>query len=73
MSDVQVRSYRGLVDCMVQIAKEEGVRGFFKGLSPSLVKAALSTGFTFSSYEFFLKAMHNLNEREGEQKTQRKT
>ncbi|KAG7243597.1 hypothetical protein INR49_011154 [Caranx melampygus] len=60
----QVRSYRGLVDCMVQIAKEEGIRGFFKGLSPSLVKAALSTGFTFFWYEFFLNVMRNLKERQ---------
>nr|XP_046270885.1 mitochondrial thiamine pyrophosphate carrier [Scatophagus argus] len=58
----QVRSYRGLLDCMVQIAKEEGIRGFFKGLSPSLVKAAFSTGFTFFWYEFFLNAMRNLRE-----------
>ncbi|KAG7505488.1 hypothetical protein JOB18_032701 [Solea senegalensis] len=60
----QVRNYRGLVDCMVQIAQEEGVRGFFKGLSPSLVKAALSTGFTFFWYEFFLNAIQNLSERQ---------
>lgn len=60
----EVRSYRGLVDCMVQIAKEEGVRGFFKGLSPSLVKAALSTGFTFFWYEFFLNAMRNFREQQ---------
>ncbi|KAF0032628.1 hypothetical protein F2P81_014918 [Scophthalmus maximus] len=59
----QVRSYRGLVDCMVQIAKEEGVRGFFKGLSPSLVKAALSTGFTFFWYEVFLDVMRDLKQR----------
>ncbi|XP_034450344.1 mitochondrial thiamine pyrophosphate carrier [Hippoglossus hippoglossus] len=59
----QVRSYRGLVDCMVQIAKEEGVRGFFKGLSPSLVKAALSTGFTFFWYELFLNVMRDLRQR----------
>ncbi|KAL6102833.1 slc25a19 [Pungitius sinensis] len=59
----QVRTYRGLLDCMVRIAKEEGVRGFFKGLSPSLVKAALSTGFTFFWYEVFLDAMRNLKER----------
>ncbi|KAF7641194.1 hypothetical protein LDENG_00289570 [Lucifuga dentata] len=58
----QVRHYRGLVDCVVQIAREEGFRGFFKGLSPSLVKAALSTGFTFFWYEFFLNAMRNLKE-----------
>ncbi|XP_042360766.1 mitochondrial thiamine pyrophosphate carrier [Plectropomus leopardus] len=60
----QVRSYRGLVDCVVQISKEEGVRGFFKGLSPSLVKSALSTGFTFFWYEVFLNAMRNLKERQ---------
>ncbi|KAM3864252.1 mitochondrial thiamine pyrophosphate carrier [Diretmus argenteus] len=58
----QVRSYRGLADCVVQIAKEEGLPGFFKGLSPSLLKAALSTGFTFFWYEFFLNALHNLKE-----------
>lgn len=60
----QVRSYRGLVDCVLQIAKEEGVRGFFKGLSPSLLKAALSTGFTFFWYEFFLNVMRNAKERQ---------
>ncbi|XP_029946271.1 mitochondrial thiamine pyrophosphate carrier [Salarias fasciatus] len=56
----QVRSYRGPIDCAVQIAKEEGLRGFFKGLFPSLLKAALSTGFTFFWYEFFVNAIHNV-------------
>lgn len=59
-SPAQVRSYRGLLDCVVQVAKEEGVRGLFKGLSPSLLKAGLSTGFTFFWYEFFLDAMQTL-------------
>ncbi|XP_015250286.1 PREDICTED: mitochondrial thiamine pyrophosphate carrier [Cyprinodon variegatus] len=59
----EVRTYRGLMDCAVQIAKEEGIRGFFKGLSPSLLKAALSTGFTFFWYEFFLNIMKNTKEK----------
>ncbi|XP_060948107.1 mitochondrial thiamine pyrophosphate carrier-like [Limanda limanda] len=59
----QVRSYSGVVDCMVQIAKEEGVHGFFKGLSPSLLKAALSTGFTFFWYELFLNVVRDLRRR----------
>lgn len=59
----KVRSYRGLLDCVVQIAKEEGFRGFFKGLSPSLLKAALSTGFTFFWYEVFVNAIRNIEER----------
>ncbi|XP_075880275.1 mitochondrial thiamine pyrophosphate carrier [Nelusetta ayraudi] len=61
----QVRHYKGLVDCAIQIAKEEGVRGYFKGLSPSLVKAALSTGFTFFWYEFFLNATRELRNNNG--------
>ncbi|XP_077413947.1 mitochondrial thiamine pyrophosphate carrier [Vanacampus margaritifer] len=58
----QVRRYRGLADCVSQIAKEEGVRGFFKGFSPSLVKAALSTGFIFFWYELFLNVLRDLKD-----------
>ncbi|KAM4717324.1 mitochondrial thiamine pyrophosphate carrier isoform 1-T4 [Anableps anableps] len=60
----KVRTYTGLIDCAVQIAKEEGIQGFFKGLSPSLVKAAVSTGFTFFWYEFFLKVIWNIKEKQ---------
>ncbi|KAM4663958.1 mitochondrial thiamine pyrophosphate carrier-like isoform 1-T1 [Discoglossus pictus] len=49
----EVRTYRGLLDCASQVHKEEGLRGFFKGLSPSLLKAAVSTGLTFFTYEMF--------------------
>uniref|UniRef100_A0A8D0GU95 Solute carrier family 25 member 19 n=1 Tax=Sphenodon punctatus TaxID=8508 RepID=A0A8D0GU95_SPHPU len=49
----QVRTYKGFTDCAWQIVREEGPAGFFKGLSPSVLKAALSSGFTFFWYEFF--------------------
>ncbi|XP_037263888.1 mitochondrial thiamine pyrophosphate carrier [Falco biarmicus] len=49
----QVRMYRGLMDCIRQIMREEGPGGFFKGLSPSLLKAAVSTGLVFFWYELF--------------------
>ncbi|XP_052664120.1 mitochondrial thiamine pyrophosphate carrier isoform X1 [Harpia harpyja] len=49
----QVRMYRGLLDCIRQIMREEGPGGFFKGLSPSLLKAAVSTGLVFFWYELF--------------------
>ncbi|XP_019745295.1 mitochondrial thiamine pyrophosphate carrier [Hippocampus comes] len=61
----QVRRYRGLADCVAQISREEGVRGFFKGLSPSLLKAALSTGLTFFCYELFLNAFRDLKDLNG--------
>ncbi|KAK2112039.1 hypothetical protein P7K49_011786 [Saguinus oedipus] len=57
----QVRKYKGLVDCTKQVLQEEGTLGFFKGLSPSLLKAALSTGFMFFWYEFFCNVFHCMN------------
>ncbi|XP_066237287.1 mitochondrial thiamine pyrophosphate carrier isoform X1 [Saccopteryx leptura] len=56
----QVRSYQGLLDCARQVLREEGMRGFFKGLSPSLLKAAFSTGLVFFWYEFFCNLFHHM-------------
>lgn len=56
----QVRNYRGLQDCAKQVFEEEGLKGFFKGLSPSLLKAALSTGLVFFWYELFCNIFHHM-------------
>ncbi|MBN3279600.1 TPC protein, partial [Polyodon spathula] len=56
----QVRSYQGFLDCIVKIGQDEGARGYFKGLSPSLLKAAVSTGFTFFCYDFFCNTLLSL-------------
>ncbi|XP_054834856.1 mitochondrial thiamine pyrophosphate carrier [Eublepharis macularius] len=58
----QVRTYSGLMDCARKIVQDEGACGFFKGLSPSLLKAAFSTGFTFFWYELFCRLMHTLKD-----------
>ncbi|XP_053426939.1 mitochondrial thiamine pyrophosphate carrier isoform X2 [Nycticebus coucang] len=57
----QVRRYGGLVDCAKQILQEEGSLGLFKGLTPSLLKSALSTGFMFFWYELFCNIFHCMN------------
>ncbi|XP_012517756.1 PREDICTED: mitochondrial thiamine pyrophosphate carrier [Propithecus coquereli] len=54
----QVRSYRGLLDCAKQVLQEEGALGCFKGLSPSMLKAAVSTGLIFFWYELFCNIFH---------------
>ncbi|XP_066560436.1 mitochondrial thiamine pyrophosphate carrier [Amia ocellicauda] len=59
----KVRSYQGLADCVLSIAQEEGLQGFFKGLSPSLLKAAVSTGCTFFCYELFCNILFGLRRR----------
>lgn len=40
--------------------QEEGARGFYKGLAPSLLKAALSTGLVFFWYEFFCNLFYHM-------------
>lgn len=57
----QVRRYTGLSDCARQVLREEGARGFFKGLSPSMLKAALSTGFVFFWYELICNLFQCVN------------
>ena len=51
-----VRSYSGVMNCVRQTMAEEGVRGLFKGLSPSLVKAAAVAGLNMMVYEQIRKA-----------------
>ncbi|XP_076451957.1 mitochondrial thiamine pyrophosphate carrier-like [Babylonia areolata] len=45
------RQYSGMVSCLVQIARQEGVRGLYKGLTPGVLKAGLVAGINFSVYE----------------------
>ena len=47
----QVRQYNGMTNCLAMIMREEGMFGWYKGLQASLLKAALSVGITFFSYE----------------------
>ncbi|XP_066474240.1 mitochondrial thiamine pyrophosphate carrier [Tiliqua scincoides] len=64
----QVQTYSSLADCAQQIAQLEGARGFFKGLSPSLLKAALATGFTFFWYELFCSLLRAMKDSSGSTK-----
>jgi len=47
----RTEAYSGLKDCFKKIYLNEGILGFYKGLSPSLFKSALATGFHLMFYE----------------------
>ncbi|CAH1795655.1 unnamed protein product [Owenia fusiformis] len=47
----KVRHYTGLSNCTKCIIRDEGLKGLYKGLSPSLIKAAAVTGLAFFAYE----------------------
>jgi solute carrier family 25 (mitochondrial thiamine pyrophosphate transporter), member 19 len=43
--------YTGIADCLAKSYAREGIRGWFRGLSPSLIKAAPNSAITFAAYE----------------------
>ncbi|XP_015435545.1 PREDICTED: mitochondrial thiamine pyrophosphate carrier-like [Dufourea novaeangliae] len=55
---------RGLIDCLRLTLKVEGVKGLFKGLVPSQLKAAVTTALHFTAYEqslILIKTIRNLS------------
>jgi solute carrier family 25 thiamine pyrophosphate transporter 19 len=49
--------YRGLADCARRTLREEGLAGLYKGTVPTVLKAALASAATFSTYEAVLHRM----------------
>jgi len=46
------RRYKGLVDCLVTMTKQEGIPSLYKGLYPSLAKNMSATAISFTIYTF---------------------
>ena len=44
--------YKGVVDCVVQSYKTSGIRSFFSGLGPTLLRAFPTNAVIFSVYTF---------------------
>lgn len=53
-------TYDGIIDCVQKIMRNEGVRGFYKGLTPNMLRIFPSSGLFFLVYEsVLLKLNHN--------------
>ncbi len=48
---MQYRVYKNVRDAVQTIAREEGVRGFYRGLLPTLLRTVPAAVLTLSSYE----------------------
>lgn len=51
MQGLDSGKYKGTVDCFVQIAKTEGLRGFYKGTVPRLARVVADVAITFTLFE----------------------
>ena len=49
------RKYIGIFDGVKKIYDKEGLVGFFKGISPRMIRKPLSNGIAFTSFEVFHK------------------
>ncbi len=47
----QAPRYKGTIDAFIRIPREEGWRGFFRGLGPSVQRAAVINGCGIASYD----------------------
>lgn len=50
-------AYKGIIDCAIRVAKEEGVATFYRGLPPRLVSVVPMIGIQFGVYEAMKKVM----------------
>jgi solute carrier family 25 folate transporter 32 len=49
--------YNGIVHAIKVMSKEEGVRGFYKGLSTNLVRTVPSSALTILTYELVVRKL----------------
>uniref|UniRef100_H2ZE17 Mitochondrial thiamine pyrophosphate carrier n=1 Tax=Ciona savignyi TaxID=51511 RepID=H2ZE17_CIOSA len=50
----KVVKYNGFLDCIATIKKQEGSRGFYKGLHVAVIKSTCTSGLIFLTYESIL-------------------
>lgn len=50
---LEPRAYTNMVDALYRILQKEGWAGLYKGIVPSVVKAAPAGAVTFVTYEIF--------------------
>lgn len=63
------RRYRGVVDCITQTWRHEGVYGFYRGCLTNSLRVAPSAAITFATYEWVAKAIAALRGRQGSAST----
>lgn len=58
MQGLDAHKYKGTLDCAVQIVKNEGIKGLYKGTVPRLSRVVLDVAITFTLYEQITKLIN---------------
>ena len=54
--------YKGMVDCVRRIAREEGFAGFYRGVVPSVLKTTIASSLSFSLFRFSKNALERIHD-----------
>ncbi|TKY86534.1 hypothetical protein EX895_004683 [Sporisorium graminicola] len=54
------RKYKGTLDCIQQTFKQDGIRGFFRGLLPTLVRSPFANAATFVAFEWAARTLREV-------------
>ena len=57
MQGLNSKKYKNSFDGAVQIYKNEGLKGFYKGTVPRLARVVLDVGITFTLYHYMIGAI----------------
>ena len=50
MQGMEAEKYKGSMDCFSTVLRTEGVRGFYKGVTPRMFRVGLDVGLTFTIF-----------------------
>ena len=50
-------TYKGTLDCLIQIYRQKGLEGWFTGMKTKLLQTVLTAAFTFLTYEQIIRAL----------------
>jgi solute carrier family 25 folate transporter 32 len=62
---IRHKQYSGFVKTVLTVLRQEGIKGFYRGLSTNLIRSIPAAVVTFTSYEEIRKTLehHYTNER----------
>jgi len=60
MQGEAAKDFKGPMDCVAHIWKNEGVRGFYKGTVPRLSRVVIDVALTFALYEYITNAINTV-------------
>ena len=60
MQGIDAHKYNGFADCFGQIYRNQGIKGFYMGIGPRLVRVVLDVSLTFAIFHQLKRTVTNL-------------